>query len=44
MAGYSVNKMRHEIDEERAAEKIRQVMVPTHNLLLLGPIVVMPMS
>jgi len=44
MAGYSVNKMRHEIDEESAAEKIRHVMVPTHKLLLLGPIVVMPTS
>src|SRR2546426_3859563 len=41
---YSVNKMRHEIDEESAAEKIRHVMVPTHKLLLLGPIVVMPTS
>src|SRR5437899_204200 len=44
MAGYSVNKMRHEIDEESAAEKIRHVMVPTHKLLFLGPIVVMPTS
>src|SRR2546425_2284259 len=41
---YSVNKMRHEIDEESAAEKIRHVMVPTHKLLFLGPIVVMPTS